>query len=448
MPFDVSEEQNLLTSMLSERDAQISTLTHQLHSTSEVLHTTQKELQSKSASRKAQREEHSTTIKKLKEEHSEQRHILAKFEANVKNGGGLRVHEYAALMRNANSNQVESSYVIRLQAQLCRAMHSLGVMESQLALVKENCSSLIKFMREDLSLMVDDRTRREIELMNQLAKVDNEKRIMANEMEEKIQEKEDLLDQVREEYEELGLEYDENEVKRALEVKYLLEQMEKVKEDKIRLEKELLAALVEREEQINTLKQETQELGDQLEVLEDEAEKREREYNIRRAEEEEEANKEASAAEGDGDDTEEGMVQEDLGEATEGEDGGSDREGDKVEDDANEEEDTATNSKEEDTVSEVTEKLEDTVIQDDAEGSANNSNSVEEDQTTDTGDDVKEETGDVEEISEEEVESTDVSPTEAADDKAVESEVRVTSDEQEHLEEDKSTEDVEEISDS
>ena len=279
MPFDVSEEQNLLTSMLTERDAQISTLTHQLHSTSELLHSTQKELQSKSASRKAQREEHSTTIKKLKEEHTEQRRILAKFEQNVKNGGGLRVHEYAALMRSANSNQVESSYVIRLQAQLCRAMHSLGVMESQLALVKENCSSLIKFMKEDLSHMVDDRTRREIELMNGLAKVDNEKRIMAEEMEQKIQEKEELLDQVREEYEELGLEYDENEVKRALEVKYLLEQMEMVKEDKIRLERELLAALLEREEQINRLKVETASLGEKMDVLKAEAEKRDREYN-------------------------------------------------------------------------------------------------------------------------------------------------------------------------
>ena len=279
MPFDVSEEQNLLTSMLTERDAQISTLTHQLHSTSELLHSTQKELQSKSASRKAQREEHSTTIKKLKEEHTEQRRILAKFEQNVKNGGGLRVHEYAALMRSANSNQVESSYVIRLQAQLCRAMHSLGVMESQLALVKENCSSLIKFMKEDLSHMVDDRTRREIELMNGLAKVDNEKRIMAEEMEQKIQEKEELLDQVREEYEELGLEYDENEVKRALEVKYLLEQMEMVKEDKIRLERELLAALLEREEQINRLKVETASLGEKMDALKAEAEKRDREYN-------------------------------------------------------------------------------------------------------------------------------------------------------------------------
>ena len=264
MPFNVSDEHSLLTSMISDRDAQISSLMHQLHSASELLQQAQREHQSQSASRKSQRSEHTSTIQRLKEEHTEQRRILSKFEQSIKDGGGLRVHEYAALMRSANSSAVESSYVLRLQAQLCRAMHSLGVMESQLALVKDIFSGLIKFMREDLSHMADDRTRREIELMNVLAKVDDEKRVMGMEMEKKIHEKEDLLDQVREEYEELGLEYDENEVKRALEVRYLLEQMEKVKEDKIRLEKELFAALLEREEQINRLKLENISLEEKL----------------------------------------------------------------------------------------------------------------------------------------------------------------------------------------
>jgi len=86
------------------------------------------------------------------------------------------------------------------------------------------------------------------------------------------------LDQVREEYEELGLEYDEDEVKRALEVKYLLEQMEKVREDKVRLEKELLAALLEREEQINRLRGETEDLESKLDGLNKEAERRDIRY--------------------------------------------------------------------------------------------------------------------------------------------------------------------------
>jgi hypothetical protein len=217
MPFDVSDERSLLKSMVADRDAQISSLTHQLHSTTDALREIQREVISRSSARKQQREEHSTTISKLKEEHTEQRRILAKYESSVKStsgggggGGGLRIHEYTALMRTANSSQVESSYVLGLQAQLCRAMHGLGVMESQLALVKENCSGLIKYMKEDLCHMVDERTCREIELMNTLAKADSEKRAMAQDMEVKIREREELLDQVREEYEELGLEYNED----------------------------------------------------------------------------------------------------------------------------------------------------------------------------------------------------------------------------------------------
>jgi hypothetical protein len=157
-------------------------------------------------------------------------------------------------------------------------MHGLGVMESQLALVKENCSGLIKYMKEDLCHMVDERTCREIELMNTLAKADSEKRAMAQDMEVKIREREELLDQVREEYEELGLEYNEDQVKCALEVRYLLEQMEKVKEDEVRVEKELLAALVEREAQIQKLKNETSILDEKYNNLmrEDEMVKKQR----------------------------------------------------------------------------------------------------------------------------------------------------------------------------
>ena len=261
-----SMEQTTLHTMIHERDAQISSLLHQLHSISDNISSLQKELHFKSSARKQQREDHTAAIKKLKEEHAEQRSHLAMYEGKIKGGGGLRVHEYASLMKAANKD-VESSYVIRLQAQLCRAMHSLGVMESQLALVKENCSSLIKSMKEDLSHMVDDRTRREIELMNTLAMVDAEKRGWQIEMEKKLREQEELLDSVRDEYEELGLEYDEEEVKRALEIQYLQEQVEKVKGEREGAEKELLAALLEREEQIGKLKDEIADSDNMLKKL-------------------------------------------------------------------------------------------------------------------------------------------------------------------------------------
>ena len=55
---------------------------------------------------------------------------------------------------------------------------------------------------------------------------------------------------------------------KALEVKYLLEQMQKVAEDKVRLEKELLAALLERDQQIVQLRKETEDMGKKLDSLE------------------------------------------------------------------------------------------------------------------------------------------------------------------------------------
>ncbi|KAL7507499.1 hypothetical protein ACHAXN_004682 [Cyclotella atomus] len=265
-----SLEQSTLHSMLHDRDAQISSLLHQLHSISDNISSLQKELHHKAQARKHQREDHSSAIKTLKEEHAQQRAHLARYESKIKSGGGLRVHEYAALMKAANKD-VESSYVIRLQAQLCRAMHSLGVMESQLALVKENCSSLIKSMKEDLSHMVDDRTRREVELMNTLAMVDAEKRSWQAEMEKKLREQEDLLDSVRDEYEELGLEYDEEEVRRALELQMLTEQVERVKKEKSLAEKDLLAVLLEREEQIMKVKLEVEGLECALKELKGES---------------------------------------------------------------------------------------------------------------------------------------------------------------------------------
>ncbi|KAL7521833.1 hypothetical protein ACHAWX_006521 [Stephanocyclus meneghinianus] len=274
-PHSHSMEHSLLHTMLHERDAQIASLLHQLHTLSDNITSLQKDLHLKSQQRKLQRDEHMASIQTLKEEHAHQRNLLARYEQNIKGtgggaaaaGGALRIHEYAALMKAANNNRVESSYVVRLQAQLCRAMHSLGVMESQLALVKENCSSLIRSMKEDLSRMVDDRTRREVELMNTLAVVDAEKRAWQIEMEKKLRQQEDLLESVRDEYEELGLEYDEEEVRRALEVQMLREQVERVKKDKEEAEKELLEGLLEREDQIGRLKEEVEGLGKALREL-------------------------------------------------------------------------------------------------------------------------------------------------------------------------------------
>ena len=51
MPFDLSDERSLLKSMVADRDAQIASLTHQLHSTTDALREIQREVTSRSVAR-------------------------------------------------------------------------------------------------------------------------------------------------------------------------------------------------------------------------------------------------------------------------------------------------------------------------------------------------------------------------------------------------------------
>lgn len=129
-----SMEQNLLESMLKERGEKIADLTASVREKEDAVADIQREINDATSQRHAQRDDNAFSIDVLRDEHNNERHRLQKHEREIKGGG--RVHEYAALIRTANHEKVESSYVVRLQAQLCRVMHSLGVMESQ----KNYCS--------------------------------------------------------------------------------------------------------------------------------------------------------------------------------------------------------------------------------------------------------------------------------------------------------------------
>jgi hypothetical protein len=75
----------------------------------------------------------------------------------------------------------DSSYVIRMQAQTCKFMHYVGIMEKQTELVKVICDEAIKSLREAGNRTLDEKTNVELQFMNELVKTGNTRR----EMEEK-----------------------------------------------------------------------------------------------------------------------------------------------------------------------------------------------------------------------------------------------------------------------
>jgi hypothetical protein len=86
---------------------------------------------------------------------------------------GVSLQTYS---RDTVQDGSDASYVMRMQAQLCKAMHSLGITDHQMDLAEKHAEADIKFHREILAKCMDERTATELELMNQLIVKDNERR--------------------------------------------------------------------------------------------------------------------------------------------------------------------------------------------------------------------------------------------------------------------------------
>lgn len=81
---------------------------------------------------------------------------------------------------------VDSGYVLHLQSQLSKSMQTMGVLDNQIGMVKRSCDEVVKSLKEEIADVMDDKCRVEMELLNQLAVLDNEKRHLEDECEERV----------------------------------------------------------------------------------------------------------------------------------------------------------------------------------------------------------------------------------------------------------------------
>ena len=86
------------------------------------------------------------------------------------------LHTYQEVMKSvAAPESRDSSYVLRMQAQLCKAMHSMGIMENQLALTTNQSESLSKYLSASMTVTMEEKSQVELKLMNDLLAVDSTK---------------------------------------------------------------------------------------------------------------------------------------------------------------------------------------------------------------------------------------------------------------------------------
>jgi hypothetical protein len=63
-----------------------------------------------------------------------------------------------------------------LQAKVHKYEHTFGILDNQMNMVKTSCDQVVKTLKEEIADLMDDRCRMEMDLLNQLAATENEKR--------------------------------------------------------------------------------------------------------------------------------------------------------------------------------------------------------------------------------------------------------------------------------
>lgn len=161
------------------------------------------------------------------------------------------LHTYQEVMKSvATPESRDSSYVLRMQAQLCKAMHSMGIMENQLALTTNQSESLTKYLNASMTLTMEEKSQVELKLMNDLLLVDSTRRDVEAKhksmMEEYHKEKESLEKLIEGGDEEASEDEDDEEREELMEI--LTQGREEVQrmEEEMKQQKEKIEKLREK----------------------------------------------------------------------------------------------------------------------------------------------------------------------------------------------------------
>jgi len=202
-------------------------------------------------------------------------------QQQAQNGGKIpnvpSLHVYNEIMNavdisssssNGNGGNVvagtdsSSNYVVRMQSQLCKAMHGMGIMETQLQLTRKKTELYKKKSKDVITGMVEEKSQAELKLVNELIVADN----LRQEVETKrklqhdsfFKEKYDLMEKI-ERQNEVSDNSDDNE------------EGDNEEEDNEEEKEELRNILEQGKEEIKRLEHENKEKTEELEALKEKA---------------------------------------------------------------------------------------------------------------------------------------------------------------------------------
>jgi len=240
-------EEVFLQEMVRDRENQINLIRKKLDHETKKLEKTQRSLEE---TKKIYTDNHLKHQMEIDELMQNQSKLLSQYnEANegldMKKQQGPQLAVYNEVMQDLTETEEtaqDSSYVTRMQAQLCKAMHSMGMVETQLALATNQVEGLHKQLRDSKTELMEEKTQVELKLMNDLVQADNTRKEVSEKVQTQTKEftaqKDALLEKFEEQQEQQDEPKEEEEEDDEEEMEELTEILSEGQEEIARMEEE------------------------------------------------------------------------------------------------------------------------------------------------------------------------------------------------------------------
>ncbi len=212
-------EEEILEEMIRDRETQIKMIQTKLELQARRMKRIQEELATTREQYSKEHVYHTMTLEQCHQHYSKTLKQIKEALQTLdmtKQQQGPQVHVYNEAMKAvAAPENRDSSYVIRMQGQLCKAMHNMGMLETQLAMITAHAGDRQKYLKESITFTVEEKSRVELLLMNDLIMADNARREVEtkrkNMLESFTTEKDALIEKLEKQQEEAEKDEEEKE---------------------------------------------------------------------------------------------------------------------------------------------------------------------------------------------------------------------------------------------
>jgi chromosome segregation ATPase len=190
-------ERGDLEKQVRARDSTISTLEKTRLEKHQELAALQKELEEERLRQMKEAILHRIETERLKRQTKAVEERLEALEKDMQDKDAI--HEYANLIKGvAPKGGVDSQYVMKLQSQLAKAVKKMDATAHQMAQVEHSCEEVVTSLKKEISEIVEDRCRTELELRKQLELLEEQKVEMQAEYDHRIRENQKELERLKE----------------------------------------------------------------------------------------------------------------------------------------------------------------------------------------------------------------------------------------------------------